>query len=34
MRDEYIKAINHHLEECQDITLLDLILKILTKSTK
>ena len=34
MQDEYIKAIKHHLEECQNITLLDLILKLLTKSTK
>lgn len=32
MKQEYIEAINHKLKECEDISLLDLILKILCKS--
>lgn len=31
-KDEYIKKINELLEKCNDIPLLDLIVKLLTKS--
>lgn len=32
MHQEYVEAIKHLLEKCQDIGLLDLILKLLQKS--
>lgn len=32
MKQEYIEAITRKLKECEDISLLDLILKILCKS--
>lgn len=34
MRDKYIEAIVCKLKECNDISLLDLILKLLTKSAQ
>lgn len=34
MKEEYIKQITKLLNKCQDISLLDLILKILQKETQ